>query len=91
MGKLTEAARRKKDRTQPAAARQIIEGDAWRNADPHAPPRKEDGRYVHAMQLRLNDWEAGALAYCARQDGRSKQAMIRKILRAGLLACMESE
>ncbi|MES9844893.1 MAG: hypothetical protein ABW131_09635 [Candidatus Sedimenticola sp. 6PFRAG5] len=67
-----------------SAAKQIIEGEAWKTADPDAPATKNDNKYVNAFLLRLNDWEMGALSEAAKGQGRSAQQQARLILRQAL-------
>lgn len=90
MTKLADAVAQRQARS--SAAKRILESDeSWRQADPYAPATKEGGKYRFSMQLRLNEWEAGALAWCARRAGRSQHAQIRQILRDALLECVESK
>ncbi|MCG8076805.1 MAG: hypothetical protein N0E55_10135 [Candidatus Thiodiazotropha taylori] len=67
-----------------SAAKQIIEGEAWRATDPDAPPTKEGTKYTNSFLLRLNDWEMGALMEAAKEEGRSAQQQARLILRQAL-------
>ena len=89
-GGLVGVAKKKARRDTPNAAQAIIEGDAWRAADPRAPAARDDqGRYVQTFLLRLNPWEIGALAVVAKQQERSAQATARRLLREALMRELE--
>lgn len=85
-GTLKGAVRRRPHHDGPSAAQEIIEGNAWRTADPSAPPARDpDGKYVQTFLLRLNEWEIGALAAAAKSGDRSAQQTARRLLRHGLM------
>ncbi|MBA1447005.1 MAG: hypothetical protein M3H12_20530 [Chromatiales bacterium] len=71
------------------AAKQIIEGEAWRAGDPAGPPTKEGAKYTESFLLRLNEWEMGALTEVAKEEGRSAQQQARLILRGALKSYLD--
>ena len=89
MSKLADAVKKKQSQAARSPAQEIIEGDAWRSAEPDAPATNVDGKYPNAFLMRFNDWEFGALQAMARAEDRSVQKTARRLLRQALKAAVE--